>query len=523
MPSGILTFKEELTRIKIKTVSIFRYLYIPMSTEIEHVSAVLKILSMENIVPTTHFTAHNRKIQVNCLALLVGVLGSLGFASSALAETNYEIKSGDNLSKIIFQNYPNIPRHSHSIIIQDIIKNNPNAFGNNNANSLRLGKVLTLSDQDKIEGLQKKVVTSPPVTPATVEDIAKEAATESVEKEATDATTAEAKISDVVAESSASTSAKDTKNSEADNKTPPDSTAVFEQKIEDLNAEVEQLRTLITKYEADQSDTNSADDKTSDTQALEDLQAQNEQLLALVTKYEAEDETGSADESTGSSSDQASEDLQTENEQLKALVKKYEADAEDSAAQSTSAGNADNRAELATLNAKVEKLTQDNTQLQSDIKTAQTQISASKQAVTAKTSTASVQQDSSPAFWQKFSWILPLIAIFIGLYLLLRLIKRIRNKKATKELKIALSSSPDTVKSNTAAAFSIDGSMLPTASTVEDAPVEEDSLEAGIKIDMAKAYLDLDDSEAAQELLQEAVVEGSTAQRAIAEKLLKKL
>jgi pilus assembly protein FimV len=109
----------------------------------------------------------------------------------------------------------------------------------------------------------------------------------------------------------------------------------------------------------------------------------------------------------------------------------------------------------------------------------------------------------------------------IGLFLLIALIKRIRDKRATQELKVALSTSTEP-STNTAAAFSVDGSMLPTASTVDDTPIEEDSVEAGVKIDMAKAYLDLDDIEAAQELLQEAIVEGSNAQRATAEKLLRK-
>ena len=195
MPSGILTFKEELTRIKINTVYIFSNLYTSMShgsnvmclTAIKLVSAVLKILSMEkNIVQTTHFTAHNNKIPVNCLILLIGVLGSLGFASSAFAETRYEIQAGDSLSKIISKNYPNVARRSYAVIIQDIINNNPQAFNNKNANSLRLGKVLTLVDQDKIAGLKKNSV-SVPVTPAVEE---------SVEKEPSDTTTGVDKTTD---------------------------------------------------------------------------------------------------------------------------------------------------------------------------------------------------------------------------------------------------------------------------------------------------------------------------------------
>ena len=288
--------------------------------------------------------------------------------------------------------------------------------------------------------------------------------------------------------------------------------------IEKLQAEIEQLRTLLTKYEAEETEDTAVKRTAAETQVLEDLQTENGQLRTLVTKYEAEENLNSSDGATASTTtDQVTDDLRTEIEQLKALVEKYEA--EESSVQDVTTEKSDNSTELGALTAQVEKLTQHNTQLQTQLNTRQQ--TANQPNINA--TRVSAQQDSDTSFWQPFSWILPLIAIVIGLYLLLRLIKRIRAKKASKELKIALSSSPDTVKSDTASAFSIDGSMLPTASTVEDAPIEADSVEAGVKIDMAKAYLDLDDSEAAQELLQEAIVEGSIAQRAVAENLLKKL
>jgi FimV-like protein len=484
-------------------------------TEIKHVSAVLKILSMEkNTVQITH----NSKIQSNCRILLMGVLGSLSFVSTAFAATSYEIQSGDSLSKIIANNYPDVKRRSYSIIVQNIIANNPAAFSNNNANSLRLGKTLNLLDRDKIEGLKKK-------TPPIVEEKPK-----SNDQETTIPDTTAALDKEKVAPADQDQADVDIQSS---TESPP-ANAALEQKVEDLNAEIEQLRTLVTKYEAEQesADTDSTA-KPSDNSASEDLLAENEQLRALVTKYEAEQnaEPNDTKEITDTTTDQTSDDLRTEMEQLKALVQKYEAEAEDSSAQIpvTNEGN-ESAVALKTLNAKLDTLTQQNKQLQTALSQAKSQLSTANQTAStaAKDSsvakqTISAQQSATPSIWQQFSWILPLLAILIGLYLLMRLIKRIRDKKATKELKIALSSSPATEKTNTASAFSIDGTMLPTASTVDDAPVEEDSVEAGIKIDMAKAYLDLDDGEAAQELLQEAIIEGSAAQRAIAENLLKKL
>ena len=52
---------------------------------------------------------------------------------------------------------------------------------------------------------------------------------------------------------------------------------------------------------------------------------------------------------------------------------------------------------------------------------------------------------------------------------------------------------------------------------------EEESVEADIKLDIGKAYLDMDMSEAAIEILQEAYEEGSEKQRLETQSLLEKL
>ena len=152
-----------------------------------------------------------------------------------------------------------------------------------------------------------------------------------------------------------------------------------------------------------------------------------------MTKYEAEENLNSSDGATASTTtDQVTDDLRTEIEQLKALVEKYEA--EESSVQDVTREKSDNSTELGALTAQVEKLTQHNTQLQTQLNTRQQ--TANQPNINA--TRVSAQQDSDTSFWQPFSWILPLIAIVIGLYLLLRLIKRIRAKKGQQGAKNCL-------------------------------------------------------------------------------------
>ena len=457
------------------------------------------------------FTTYNKKTKRISLALLMGVLGSVSLFSSAIADSEYTIKSGDSLSKIVSKNYPDIKRKDYKTIMTQIVEDNPSAFANKGFNSLRVGKTLTLADQNKKEG---ETETASPKKESSADDSSKE---KSKSEKAKDTDTKEKPELDVATEIANQLKAAQKESLEEDkpdSDTKKDDEVKATQKVEELTAEVEQLRTLVEKYEKEQSATPVAEDNDKSNSELEDLQTENEQLKGLVKKYEAESQESNADSSgEGQAGNKSSEDFQTEIDQLQMLVKKYEAEKEELAQNTTSSegsGSGQNQAEFSALQAELETLKQDNKQLQAEI--ANTSVNGSK---------VSYEASLINSFWEKFSWVLPLLGILIGLFLLIALIKRIRDKRATQELKVALSTSSEP-SANTAAAFSVDGSMLPTASTVDDAPIEEDSVEAGVKIDMAKAYLDLDDIEAAQELLQEAVVEGSSAQRATAEKLLRK-
>ena len=591
--------------------------------------------------------------------LLVSLLGGALLSSAALAGTTYEVKSGDTLSKIVAKNYPDVARQSYGIIMQDILKKNPDAFSKNNINSLRVGKTLNLSDKEKIEGLKPKPPAPKPVTAAEFKKLqdentalqkqiaelkekisSSEASSTQTEQENTDqATTADnaKQLEELKAELAKKQAeidslkkekeeqAKADAASEADKQKEQelqdlvnqlktenaelkkvDSTALEKQlseanaelekqkqafadlkakaeeqskasaeletanqKIQDLQTQLEQLNSLVAKYEAEQTAVEEENKQTSEqadnsaaldeaNKKIEDLQTQIEQLNALVDKYEKEQEEASQSTDTGGKS---VEDLKTELEQLQALVTKYEADQEDADAQiqklqeqlKAAGGNADSENTSATssektakLQAELESLKQENTSLKAEIDAARTQ--ASQDADTIKqlqdklaTATASppdessqqavadgttdTQQKSSGSGLAIFSWLLPLLAILIGLYLLSRLIKRMRDKKATEEFKAAMVT---TGSANTAAAFGIDGSApVPYQEKASNdnndsstETIEEDSLEAAVKLNIAKAYFELQDQEAANEILQEVMIEGSSKQKQEAEKLV---
>ena len=57
----------------------------------------------------------------------------------------------------------------------------------------------------------------------------------------------------------------------------------------------------------------------------------------------------------------------------------------------------------------------------------------------------------------------------------------------------------------------------------DEVDVDADDGGVGAKLDLARAYLEIDDKESARELLEEAAAQGSEHQRNEAEKLLKRL
>jgi len=103
----------------------------------------------------------------------------------------------------------------------------------------------------------------------------------------------------------------------------------------------------------------------------------------------------------------------------------------------------------------------------------------------------------------KFLWLLPLLALFAGLWWVLR-----RFLGGNKSI-MADSSEDNTFATN---AFDADDGF--------DEEYEEVSLETSIKLDVARAYIEADDRESAREMLQEVINEGNEEQQEEAKAIL---
>ena len=615
---------------------------------------------MENNVQIQHSPRHSKKTLFASLPLFISLLAITTPFSSAFADTEYKVQSGDSLSKIIAKNYPDVARQSYGIIMQHTLKNNPDAFSNKNINSLRLGKTLTLTAKEDIEGLKPKPPAPTPVNPeefkklqsqnselekqlqalkseleklqntstepantttnTSTDDSSTETDTANQEKinplqEKVDQLTAQVKkletekqalaekTTDTTEQTAELTAAKTlteqlqnqiaTLKAENAELSKVDKAAT-EKQLSDSQAEITQLKEQLATLEAKNAelskiDTASTEKQLADSQneitqlkeqlatlkaekedqaktseeliaankQVEELQAKVEQLNTQISELKASPKEETQQATTSEADTNKLEEMQAELTFLQGLVDKNEADMEEKdtqikqleeklAALGGTTENAEDTTSTAS-DAQLEKLQQENSQLQAEINKAIEKASQDNNtinqlkadlaaAATAKPPTTApqtpaastateAQSQPEPSTWLKLSilsWLLPLLAILIGLYLLSRLIKRKRDKQAAEDFKTAMATS---ASSNTAAAFGIDGSA-PAPHTSSDAEsgesiTEEDSLEAGVKIDIAKAYIELNETDAANEMLQEAMIEGSSSQKEAAEKLLK--
>jgi FimV-like protein len=91
----------------------------------------------------------NRLPLVLVSALLIGAC----LSGAALAEDKiWEIQSGNTLGKIVAEQYPGYA--NRQAIMQELLKRNPDAFSNQNINSLIVGKTLKLPDASDIPDLK---------------------------------------------------------------------------------------------------------------------------------------------------------------------------------------------------------------------------------------------------------------------------------------------------------------------------------------------------------------------------------
>ena len=127
------------------------------------------------------------------------------------------------------------------------------------------------------------------------------------------------------------------------------------------------------------------------------------------------------------------------------------------------------------------------------------------------------QNQSSGFDFSKFTWLLPLLAILVGIGLLL---KRFFGRKKHSDLNL---DEVDDYDFTTPKMTDEQRSDEFLRGDMDDVATEEASLEVSIKLDVARAYMEADDKQSAYEMLHEVLQEGNEAQQSEANELLAKL
>lgn len=491
-------------------------------------------------------------------------------------EKSVEVKSGDTLSTLIAEHYPNYKNSKP--LMQALLEANPSSFRNQNVHQLIVGKTLTLPDPSKIPHLQPPeppVVTapSPAAKPAiTDQELAelksqlkqleadKEQLTKQV-KELGEATTK-------AAEAAPTATAADT----------PDP-AILMQQLDEIESANEQILADKNKLLKEQEDLKQQlQTLTADKKQLETKLA--EQATPAATNETATTETGSAEaldptilnqqlDEIESANEQLLADkkqLEQERDQLKQQLQTLEVENKQAEASSTSpvstppdTANANPDApdpailtqQLDEIEAANEQLLTDKNKLQSDLETAQQQLKEREQTMSAlsgqitenKQQLETAQQElllanaaRASAELNKVSlenqrgswwpWLLALVMLPLG-WLLGR--RSAAPSEPTPERIKATTSAPSVaavtaieqpVQESASELPTIENFVSTTAAAIPSAAANDDNVDAAIKLDIVRAYLDLRDPVAASSLLKEIMREGGQQQQQEAREIL---
>lgn len=426
---------------------------------------------------------HFHTIRLSVLASVLTVALVLPGITHAEDKT-WEIKAKDTLGVIVAKQYPGYG--NRVAIMQAILKNNPDAFFGGNINHLIVGKTLNLPEVSSIPDLQPP---APVVTlPSTSGGEADKALQERLKK-------LEAERTEM---------------------------AETLKLLEDENAS---LKEMVKGYE---------EAKQSKDAELAKLTARVKELEAAAAKAEQPPTTEAKTSETGTeAADSAAltelknnvSTLQSENDTLKQQI------------DSTKQALDKNTVAANELKAQLDALKQENTALGNDLQQARAAASVAE----------SKAASSSSSNW--LPWLLLGLMALLMLPLLW-LLKRNREEphvttvSATpKPVVTAPSVTPPPVKVTTAvtavtttsvankeASYSDNTPLPPVTPSVDvvtapvidavNALVDPENPEAELKLDMARAYLDLRESEAAAELLREVISEGGARQKQEANEIL---
>lgn len=401
--------------------------------------------------------------------VLTGILS--GVNTSVAKEREWVIKSNDTLSKIVERYYPSI--RNKKAVIRAIVQDNPNAFRRGNAHDLILGKVLILPEPDRFKNTTTKAETD-----STASDASKVVEPVAVVEPVNEAP-------ETVAESTSA-------EAPATNKSASNVPSNVKEKIDELEEGRKELE-----------------------ETLKLVEEENASLQSMVGKYEEQKHAQDAQIAK----------LEDQVKQLEANLKNTDSTKAVTPAPAVApvAAASEDSAAISKQLAEKERVTE----------TLKTQLAETKRQNDAlqeelQTKITTMESNSS----NNLPWIISALLALVMLPLLWLLKQKMQALPTVSVANQALKKEP-VAKPVTQAAAPKVADPLPTAtittSTATVTPVvsnaraddhSDDNLEADIKLDMARAYMDLRNASAAAEILQDVLLEGGARQRQEAREIL---
>jgi FimV-like protein len=404
--------------------------------------------------------------------VLTGILS--GVNTSVAKEREWVIKSNDTLSKIVERYYPSI--RNKKAVIRAIVQDNPNAFRRGNAHDLILGKVLILPEPDRFKNTTTKAETD-----STASDASKVVEPVAVVEPVNEAP-------ETVAESTSA-------EAPATNKSASNVPSNVKEKIDELEEGRKELE-----------------------ETLKLVEEENASLQSMVGKYEEQKHAQDAQIAK----------LEDQVKQLEANLKNT-----DSTKAVTPAPAVAPVAPVAAANEDSAAISKQLAEKERVTETLKTQLAETKRQNDAlqeelQTKITTMESNSS----NNLPWIISALLALVMLPLLWLLKQKMQALPTVSVANQTLKKEP-VAKPVTQAAAPKVADSLPTATiatpTATVTPVvsnaraddhSDDNLEADIKLDMARAYMDLRNASAAAEILQDVLVEGGARQRQEAREIL---
>lgn len=510
--------------------------------------------------------------------VLASVLITTGSLSVVHAETvSVTIRENDTLSMIVQGAYPGY--RDRNAIMQWILQRNPQAFRNNDINSLIIGRVLVLPGAEELAGLELSPERNQPATAATQ-------ATQSVQT----GPEAAQRLQRIVGERDELK--KQLQQLESDNQSLRDTIARLEQvkgeqdeQLKQLEQQLETLRSEAVQQEAGQTAPDSEN-----TEALVQAKKQLEQLQARFDAAMADKQTlqnqlaelqkqqAAVDTDSGAASAKT-EVMQQEITRLKADIAQLETEKTalqeqivnlegsqktlqsekealekgngqlkqqlselERANQTQTTASAELQEQIKTLQQDSDILRADNEQLMADLQVAKDQLVISDadmetlradldvldkknialqseidqiKAAAAKDvelTPAEPPEQSATSLWP---WLLMLFLLPVAWFLGLRSRPAVNLQEAT-----AVETDADKVISDPVMPAPLTHDEIDSGEFSSSVAIIPDDPDVAIKLDMARAYLDLRNAEAANDVLQEVIREGGSRQKQEAKEIL---